>query len=187
MLVGEATYSATERAIEYEPVEAVAAKGKAEPVKAWRAVAPRARFGVDLGGAGRAPLVGRDRETALLAGALERVRAEREPQLVTLVGVPGIGKSRLVQELWRVVDRDEELIAWRQGRSLPYGEGVAFWALGEMVKAQAGILESDSAEVAPRSSLAPSRTWSPTSNERAGWSATCAHSSGWEPMDGRRR
>ncbi len=148
VLVGEATYNATERVIEYEPVEAVAAKGKAEPVQAWRAVAPRARFGVDLGGAGRAPLVGRDRETALLAGALERVRAEREPQLVTLVGVPGIGKSRLVQELWRVVDRDEELISWRQGRSLSYGDGVAFWALGEMVKAQAGILESDSADVA---------------------------------------
>ena len=58
--------------------------------------------------------------------------------------MPGIGKSRLVYELWRVVDDDPDLIVWRQGRSLPYGEGVAFWALGEIVKAQAGILESDS-------------------------------------------
>ena len=148
VLVGEATYRATERVIDYEQVDAVAAKGKSEPVGAWRAVAPRARFGVDLGGGGRAPLVGRDRETALLAGALERARAEHEPQLVTLVGVPGIGKSRLVQELLRVVEEDRELIAWRQGRSLPYGEGVSFWALGEMVKAQSGILESDPAEVA---------------------------------------
>jgi class 3 adenylate cyclase/tetratricopeptide (TPR) repeat protein len=148
VLVGEATYRATERVIDYEPVDPVEAKGKSEPVSAWRALAPRARFGVDLGGAGRGPLVGRDRETALLAGALERVRAEQEPQLVTLVGVPGIGKSRLVQELWRVVEEDVELIVWRQGRSLPYGEGVAFWALGEMVKAQAGILESDPADVA---------------------------------------
>jgi class 3 adenylate cyclase/tetratricopeptide (TPR) repeat protein len=148
VLVGDATYRATERVIEYGLAEAVIAKGKADPVRAWQALAPRARFGVDLGGAGRAPLVGRERETVLLAGALERVRAEREPQLVTLVGVPGIGKSRLVQELWRVVDEDDELIFWRQGRSLPYGEGVAFWALGEMVKAQAGILESDPADVA---------------------------------------
>jgi class 3 adenylate cyclase/tetratricopeptide (TPR) repeat protein len=148
VLVGEATYRATERAIEYEQAEAVAAKGKAEPVRAWQATAPRSRQGLDLGGAGRGPLVGRDRETALLEAALERVRADLEPQLVTLVGVPGIGKSRLVHELRRVVDGDEELIVWRQGRSLPYGEGVAFWALGEMIKAQAGILESDPGEVA---------------------------------------
>ena len=69
-------------------------------------------------------------------------------QLVTVVGVPGIGKSRLVWEVSREVDRDpEELIYWRQGRSLAYGEGVSFWALGEAVKAHAGILESDPAEV----------------------------------------
>ncbi len=148
VLVGDATYRATERVIEYEHADAVVAKGKTEPVRAWRAIAPRARFGVDLGGAGRAPLVGREREATLLAAALERVRAEREPQLVTLVGVPGIGKSRLVQELWRIVDEDPDLITWRQGRSLPYGEGVAYWALGEMVKAQTGILESATIEEA---------------------------------------
>jgi class 3 adenylate cyclase/tetratricopeptide (TPR) repeat protein len=148
VLVGEATHRATERVIDYEPADPVAAKGKAGPVRVWRALAPRARFGVDLGGAGRAPLVGRDHEAAQLVGALARVRAERQPQLVTLVGVPGIGKSRLVQELWRVVDDDDEIILWRQGRSLPYGEGVAFWALGEMVKAHAGILESDDADTA---------------------------------------
>jgi tetratricopeptide (TPR) repeat protein len=67
---------------------------------------------------------------------------------VTLVGVPGIGKSRLVLELFRTVDADLELITWRQGRSLPYGEGMAFWGLAEMVKGQAGILETDSAEEA---------------------------------------
>ena len=76
------------------------------------------------------------------------MRREREPQLVTLVGVPGIGKSRLVTELLTQVDAIPDLITWRQGRCLPYGEGVSFWALGEMAKAQAGILETDSAEVA---------------------------------------
>ncbi len=69
---------------------------------------------------------------------------------MTLVGVPGIGKSRLLFELSRLVEAEPELISWRQGRSLPYGQGVSFWALAEVVKAQAGILESDSSEAAGR-------------------------------------
>ncbi len=74
---------------------------------------------------------------------------EREPQLVTLVGVPGIGKSRLVYELFQTIETGTfGLVFWRHGRSLPYGEGITFWALGEMVKAQAGILESDGPEQA---------------------------------------
>jgi predicted ATPase len=85
-----------------------------------------------------------------LTDAFGRAREQRAPQLVTLVGVPGIGKSRLVYELSRVVDAEEELVFWRQGRSLPYGEGVTYWALAEMAKAHAGILESDSPEEAER-------------------------------------
>ena len=148
ILVGESTYRATERMIEYEPAAVVEAKGKAEPFRAWLAVAPRARFGVDVPQVGQTPLIGRERERELLKSAFARAREERQPQLVTLVGVPGVGKSRLVQELYRIVDDDPELIVWRQGRSLPYGQGVAFWALGEIVKAQAGILESESADQA---------------------------------------
>jgi predicted ATPase len=82
----------------------------------------------------------------LLREAFERAREERELQLVTLIGVPGIGKSRLVYELSRIADADPGLVIWRQGRCLPYGDGVSFWALAEMVKAQAGILESDGPE-----------------------------------------
>ena len=83
----------------------------------------------------------------VLTDALNRVRRDRSAQLVTLVGVPGIGKSRLVAELFETVDRDpSHVVLWRQGRSLPYGEGVTFWALAEMVKAQAGILETDGHE-----------------------------------------
>ena len=145
VLVADATYRATSREIEYSEVAPVVAKGKAEPMSAWIAVASRSRFGVDVFQTGRAPLIGRQRELELLAAALARARAEREPQLVTLVGVPGIGKSRLVYEVWRIVDDDPDLIVWRQGRSLPYGDGVAYWALGEIVKAQAGILESEDA------------------------------------------
>ena len=148
ILVDQTTYRATERSIVFEEAEPVEAKGKREPVPVFRALETRARYGVDITEDVESPLVGRARELDLLVDALARARNEREPQLITLVGVPGIGKSRLVYELSRAVDEDEELIAWRQGRSLPYGEGVTFWSLGEMAKAQAGILESDSAEVA---------------------------------------
>ena len=125
----------------------MAAKGKAQPLAAWRAVGRRASFGIDLADT-RSPLVGRDDERDVLVGALARSRARLEPQLVTVVGVPGIGKSRLVRELFRVIDDDPELIVWRQGRSLPYGEGSAFWGLAEIVKAQAGVLETDGADEA---------------------------------------
>jgi class 3 adenylate cyclase/tetratricopeptide (TPR) repeat protein len=147
ILVGDQTYRATDREIVYRDADPVEAKGKGEPIPVHEAVEARSRLGVDLGGAGHAELVGRDAERDLLVAALTRSRSEVSTQLVTLVGVPGIGKSRLVYELGRVVDADSDLITWRQGRSLPYGEGVAFWALGEIVKAQAGILESDAASV----------------------------------------
>jgi class 3 adenylate cyclase/tetratricopeptide (TPR) repeat protein len=145
VLVGERTYLQTRGVIEYRPAAPVTAKGKRDPVPAWEAVAARARLGVDVPHQARTALVGRDRELGVLREALARVRAERSPQLVTLVGVPGIGKSRLVYELWRAAEAEPELIAWRQGRSLPYGEGATFWALAEMVKAQAGILDGDTA------------------------------------------
>ena len=148
ILVDETTYRATAPAIEYREAEPVEAKGKAEPVSVWEAVQPRWRFGVDVEQRGGAELIGRSEEVDLLTDALARVRRERASQLVTLVGVPGIGKSRLVYELSNAVAEDPELIYWRQGRSLPYGEGVTFWALSEMIKGHAGILESDGAEEA---------------------------------------
>jgi class 3 adenylate cyclase/tetratricopeptide (TPR) repeat protein len=146
ILVDETTYHATSQRIDYQPAEPVTAKGKQEPVPAWETLQARSSHGVDVVRTQRAPLIGRERELDVLVDALGRVRAERSPQLVTLVGVPGIGKSRLVYELSEVIENEAELTSWRQGRSLPYGEGVSFWALGEMVKAQAGILETDSAE-----------------------------------------
>ena len=146
--VGEQTFRATERAIEYVEAEPVEAKGKSQPVVAWQAVDTRARVVADR--AHDTPLVGRRREVDLLEDALARVLEERSSQLVTLVGVPGIGKSRLVFELYGAIERHPDFISWRQGRCLPYGEGVTFWALGEMVKAQAGILEGDDAAEAER-------------------------------------
>jgi class 3 adenylate cyclase len=148
ILVDEGTFRATDRAISYRPVESVTAKGKTDPIPAWRALGPRASLGVDVDQAPQTALVGRERERDLLADALARARTEQAPQLVTLIGVPGIGKSRLVWELKELVEADPELIIWRQGRCLSYGEGVALWALGEIVKAQAGILDTDPAEAA---------------------------------------
>jgi class 3 adenylate cyclase/tetratricopeptide (TPR) repeat protein len=148
ILVGEGTYRATRHAIDYREAPPVEAKGKAEPVKVWEAVAALSRFGSDVEQKLRTPLVGRERERDLLADALTRARSEQSAQLVTLVGVPGIGKSRLVAELFQIIEAEPELTNWRQGRSLPYGERVSFWALGEIVKAHAGILESDDAATA---------------------------------------
>jgi class 3 adenylate cyclase/tetratricopeptide (TPR) repeat protein len=148
VLVGETTYRATRDAIEYRQAAHVTAKGKAAPVPVWEAVQARARFGVDVARAHMTPLVGREREVAVLREALARVRAERSPQLVTIVGAPGMGKSRLVYELMQLAGVGPELTIWRQGRSLPYGESVSFWSLAEMVKAQAGILDGDPEDVA---------------------------------------
>jgi class 3 adenylate cyclase len=148
VLVGEQAYRSTAQAIDYRQAQLVVGKGKREPIRAWEALQARSRFGVDVSQRVAAPLVGRGRELELLISTLARVRDESSPQLVTLVGVPGIGKSRLVLELFRTVQKDAALVSWRQGRSLPYGDGVTFWALAEIVKAQAGILESDTPEQA---------------------------------------
>jgi class 3 adenylate cyclase/tetratricopeptide (TPR) repeat protein len=146
ILVGEQTYRATSHVIDFREAEPVQAKGKAEPVVVWEAIQPRARLGVDVRQLARTKLVGRDREIRALRDAFEQVREEGQPRAVTLVGVPGIGKSRLVYELFRTAEEHPEGLYWRQGRCLPYGDGVTFWALAEVAKAQAGILETDSSE-----------------------------------------
>jgi class 3 adenylate cyclase len=148
VLVGETTHNATSRVIEYRELRSVEAKGKAAPVAVWEAVQARSRYGSDVTYQPRTALIGRERELDLLVDALARVRQQSAPQLLTLVGVPGIGKSRLVHELFASVDAQPDLIYWRQGRCLPYGEGVAFWALGEIVKAHAGVLEGEAEEQA---------------------------------------
>ncbi len=143
ILVGETTYRATREVVDFRDHGLVDAKGKAAPVPVWAAVEARSAVKVERGA--RVELVGRRRELLLLSETLNRAFSEREPQLVTLAGVPGIGKSRLAYELFRTVEQRPELVYWRHGRSLPYGDGVAFWGLAEIVKAHAGILETDSA------------------------------------------
>jgi len=153
ILVGEATYRATRHAIDYREAPPVDAKGKSLPITVWEAVAAHARYGIDVDQRSATPLVGRERELGFLTEAFTRCRTEQTAQLVTLAGVPGVGKSRLVAEFFRILDADPEIYWWRQGRSLPYGETQSFWALSEIVKAQASILETDTAGAAEQKLL----------------------------------
>ncbi|MEX0989157.1 MAG: AAA family ATPase [Actinomycetota bacterium] len=115
---------------------------------AWIPRSARSLPGTDPRRRQSTPLVGRVEELALLKAAYRRTVREATVQLVTLAGEPGIGKSRMIAELASYLDELPELIRWRKGRCLPYGDGVSFWALGEIVKQEAGILESDDPELA---------------------------------------
>ena len=148
LVVGELTYRTTRQQIDYEPLDPVTVKGKSEPVQLWRARGPHSRFGVDVEIGGATPFVGRDSELSLLKETYTRVGRDESVQLVTLVGEAGVGKTRLLRELAQWLDDEPDIVYWRQGRCLPYGEGITFWALGEIVKAQAGILESDDPQAA---------------------------------------
>ena len=124
-------------------------KGKAEALPVWVAKAAHSRFGAELQRRPSTPFVGRQDELELLKHTFARAAREPSVQLVTLLGEPGVGKSRMIGELFAYLDDQPDLVAaWRQGRCLPYGEGVTYWALGQIVKAQAGILESDDAGTA---------------------------------------
>jgi class 3 adenylate cyclase len=144
IIVGEETYRATRSAIEYEAVEPVVAKGKSAPIEAWRAVAPTTAGGErDLSST---PFVGRDREVGLLDATWERVELERRPHLITMLGPPGVGKSRLTAEFTeRIAARGGRVV---RGRCLPYRERSAYGAFAMQIKELAGIFDSDDVEVA---------------------------------------
>ena len=146
--VGLATYEATATIFDYVELEPARLKGKSEPVRVFHAKTSRSRFGTDLTRTHDTPFIGREIDLAILKGIFDKTVAATSPQLVTVVGEPGLGKSRIVAELLGYIDSKPELITWRQGRCLPYGEGITFWALGEILKAHAGILESDTPAVA---------------------------------------
>ena len=142
--VGELTYRQTERLFDYERLDPIQAKGKAEPVAVWRARGARARPAAARTGR----LVGRAVEVERLRQTLDRTLHEGCGRLLTIVGEPGIGKSRLLAEFRAYADGLAAPPIWRRGHCLPYGDGIAFWALGEIVKAHAGIFESDTAQAA---------------------------------------
>ena len=144
VLVGETTKRAASGAIAFEPAGEQLLKGKPAPVPAWRAL----RVVAERGGQGRsegieAPFVGRDDELRLLKDFLHATSRERRVRLLSVTGQGGIGKSRLAWELLKYIDGVSEDIYWHQGRSPSFGEGVTFWALGEMVRRRAGLREDD--------------------------------------------
>ena len=146
--VGLGTFEATAAAFDYDELEPAVLKGKTDPVRVFHAKAPRARLGSDLTRTHDTPFIGREIDLAIIKRVFEKTVAAGSPQLITVVGEPGLGKSRIVAELGRYVDDLPARITWRHGRCLPYGEGITFWALGEILRGHAGILESDPPEVA---------------------------------------
>ena len=147
--VGERTMRATSEAVRYEPLEPLELKGKSEPVPAWEAVGLITEHALRRATSGReAPLVGRDYEVGALESLYERVVREERPHLVTLIGEAGVGKSRLLSELEQRLGDGEKAAALRTGRCLPYGSGIVFWALGEVLREECEIVETDSSEEA---------------------------------------
>ncbi|MDQ1602412.1 MAG: hypothetical protein QOE01_257, partial [Actinomycetota bacterium] len=151
VLVGESTYQSASEAITFEPLGEISVKGRDEPVATWRAL----RVVGERGGGGRPgrpepPFAGRTEELRLVKELLHVTARERRARLVSLTGIGGIGKSRLVWEFRKYVDGLTDNVFWHQGRCPAYGEGVTFWALGEMVRLRAGIAESDEPSEARR-------------------------------------
>jgi class 3 adenylate cyclase/tetratricopeptide (TPR) repeat protein len=144
VLVGRRTQAATRRAVRYVDVGAAPAKGKEAPLAAWEAAAVVALPGARGVEGLSAEMIGREEELVVLRALTARVARERTPQLVTIYGHAGVGKSRLVSEF---VERLPEAYLL-QGRCLPYGEGITYWPLGEAAKGHAGILDTDSGEAA---------------------------------------
>jgi class 3 adenylate cyclase/tetratricopeptide (TPR) repeat protein len=147
--IGETTYRLVRDAVEVEPVEPLTLKGKSQPVPAFRLVRAHGQDGNVR--RHHAPVVGREAELATLMGAWDAAITQRRAQLVTVVGDAGVGKTRLVREVIDRLGPDARVVS---GRCLPYGDGITFWPLREMVVAAAGIRPHDTPEVARERLLA---------------------------------
>ena len=144
VLVGEATQRAASKAIAFEEAGEQHLKGKTSPVPAWRAL----RVVAEVGGRNRAetleaPFVGRDDELRLLKDLFHSTSRDARARLVSVIGPAGIGKTRLAWELSKYLDGLVDTVWFHDGRSPAYGAGISFWALGEMVRRRAGLLEID--------------------------------------------
>ncbi len=144
VLVDDVTRRASEAAIAYEDAGTHEVKGREQPVRAWTALRVVAGVGGARRGSGlEAPLVGRQSELQAVIEAGEESARHSRARHVTVVGDAGSGKSRLLWEFFKYLDGIEEVRWWHQGRCLSYGEGVAYWALAEMVRTRAGIGEEE--------------------------------------------
>jgi class 3 adenylate cyclase/predicted ATPase/ribosomal protein L40E len=145
--VGERTFRATREAIDYRRLEPLTLKGKAEPVPAWEAAGVIAAQPVRRTSA-QTPLVGRTDKLDVLRSVYERVEKGRRPHLVTVIGQAGVGKSRLRHELERWLCERHPPPTFREGRCLPYGSGIVYWPLAEVIRAESEIVDGDSTEEA---------------------------------------
>ena len=148
ILAGERTVTAARGAFEFGEPQTIQAKGKPAGVECRRLVRALSLMRPRGVGGLRRAFVGRNEEMILLEGVYEEIADQRKAQLVTIVGDAGVGKTRLVREFWdRLGGRSPEPMR-RTGRCLPYGQGITYWPLGEVLKEHFGILESDPATVA---------------------------------------
>ncbi|HEV8054078.1 MAG TPA: adenylate/guanylate cyclase domain-containing protein, partial [Candidatus Limnocylindrales bacterium] len=168
ILVNATTMTAASAAVVFEPAGAQELKGKTAPVDAYRAL----RVVANRGGQNRsegleAPFVGREEELRLLKEQLHATTRDERARLVSISGPAGIGKSRLTWEFEKYVDGVVETIYWHRGRSPAYGEGVTFWALGEMVRRRAELAESDDEETTRRRIASTVEQWVTDEEERS--------------------
>jgi class 3 adenylate cyclase/tetratricopeptide (TPR) repeat protein len=167
VFVDDVTRQVTSAAIAYVDAGEHTVKGKEEPLQLWRAERVVAGVaGARSSGELEAPFVGRDSELRLVKelfhGGVERGSA----RLVSVTGPPGVGKSRLRRELENYIDGLAGAVLWHSGRCLSYGEGVAYFALAEMVRQRLGIPEEESPEEAKRKLHAGLERWLPDPAER---------------------
>ncbi len=142
ILIGDTTYQLVREAVLVEPLEPLELKGKSQPVRAWRLLgvlsgAPAFARRTD------APMVGRDQELERLGTAFEEAATTRECRVISVIGTAGIGKSRLVKELLTSVEEEASVLT---GRCLPYGKGITYWPLRDLVRRAAGEVSREGIE-----------------------------------------
>ena len=167
VLVDEATYRAARGSVAFERAGDRSLRGKRLPVPAWEArqVVAR-RYGLGRSVLPEGPLVGREGALGIVKDLLAAVREERAVRLVSIFGQAGVGKSRIGWELEKYIDGVVEKMPWHHARSPAYGEGLAFWALAEMVRRRAGIAEGDAPLLARRRLAACLAEFVPDDSER---------------------
>ena len=162
VLADESTWRVANQAVTFQPAGEFTLKGKSDRVALWRAE----RVVSGVGGSQRidgleAPLVGRDAELRLIKELFHACAERSSPRLVSVTGPAGVGKSRLGWEFEKYIDGVAAVVWWHRGRCLSYGDGVAFWALAEMVRQRLGIAEEDEPAVAEARLDAGLQQWVP--------------------------
>src|SRR6185369_13166496 len=147
--VGDSTRRSTEQAIVYEDAGSFELKGKQGLTPLWKALRVVSGVRGTLKSQGlEAPFVGRDRELRQIKDLFHICADEGKAHLVSVTGIAGIGKSRLVWEFYKYFDGLAQIIYWHRGRCLSYGEGVTYWALADMVRMRCRISEDEPSDVA---------------------------------------